>query len=63
MTDQPLDRELLIDLITKEVLRTLAGQLDRCDTPEGVRHVVTNGAGRLGEVHRPHGAQAGNHRR
>ena len=47
MTDQPLDRELLIDLITKEVLRTLAGQLDRCDTPEGVRHVVTNGADRV----------------
>ena len=47
MTDQPLDRELLIDLITKEVLRTLAGQLDRCDTPEGVRDVVTNGADRV----------------
>ena len=47
MTDQPLDRELLIDLITSEVLRTLAGQLDRCDTPEGVRHVVTSGADRV----------------
>jgi deoxyribose-phosphate aldolase len=47
MTDQPLDRELLIDLITKEVLSTLAGQLDRCETPEGVRHVVVNGADRV----------------
>ncbi len=47
MTDQPLDRELLIDLITKEVLSTLAGQLDHCDTPEGVRHVVVNGADRV----------------
>ncbi len=47
MTDQPLDRELLIELITKEVLSTLAGQLDRCDTPEGLRQVVTNGADRV----------------
>ena len=47
MTDQPLDRELLIDLITKEVLSTIAGQTDRCDTPEGLRHVVGNGADRV----------------
>jgi deoxyribose-phosphate aldolase len=47
MTDQPLDRELLIDLITTEVLNTLAGQLDRCETPEGVRQVVVNGADRV----------------
>ena len=47
MTDQPLDRELLIDLITKEVLNTLAGQLDRCETPEGVRQVVVSGADRV----------------
>jgi len=47
VSDQPLDREFLIDLITKEVLSTLAGQLDRCDTPEGVRHVVVNGADRV----------------
>ena len=47
MTDQPLDRGLLIDLITKEVLNTLAGQLDRCETPEGVRQVVVNGADRV----------------
>jgi deoxyribose-phosphate aldolase len=47
MTDQPLDRELLIDLITKEVLNTLSGQLDRCETPEGVRQVVVSGADRV----------------
>ena len=42
-----LDREVLIELITKEVLSTLAGQLDRCDTPEGVRQSVINGADRV----------------
>ena len=47
MSDQPLDRGLLIDLITTEVLNTLAGQLDRCETPEGVRQVVVNGADRV----------------
>jgi len=47
MTDQPLDRELLIELITKEVLSTIAGRLDRCDTPEGIRQVVVNGADRV----------------
>lgn len=47
MTDQPLDRELLVELITKEVLATLASQVDRCDSPEGVRHVIGNGADRV----------------
>jgi len=47
VTDEPLDRELLIELITKEVMSTLASQGDRCDTPEGVRHVVVNGADRV----------------
>jgi deoxyribose-phosphate aldolase len=47
MTDQPLDRELLVELITKEVMSTLAGQADRCDSPEGVRQVVGNGADRV----------------
>jgi len=47
MTDQPLDRQLLIDLIAKEVISTLTGQLDRCDTAEGVRQVVVNGADRV----------------
>lgn len=47
MTDQPLDRELLIELITKEVMSTLASQADRCETPEGVRQVIVNGADRV----------------
>ena len=47
MTDQPLDRELLIELITKEVLQTLAAQMDRCDSAEGVRNSVVNGADRV----------------
>ena len=47
MTDQPLDRELLIELITKEVLSTLASQYDRCESPEALRQVVGNGADRV----------------
>jgi len=47
MTDQPLDRELLVELITKEVLSTLASQRDRCESPEGVRQVIVNGADRV----------------
>jgi deoxyribose-phosphate aldolase len=47
MTDEPLDRELLIELITKEVLSTLTRQVDRCDSPEGLRQVVVNGADRV----------------
>jgi deoxyribose-phosphate aldolase len=47
MTDQPLDREVLIELITREVLSTLARRADRCETPEGVRQVVVNGADRV----------------
>ena len=47
MTDQPLDRELLIELITKEVLSTLASQYDRCESPEALRQVVGTGADRV----------------
>ena len=47
MTDQPLDRELLVELITKEVLSTLASQVDRCESAEGLRQVVVNGADRV----------------
>ena len=47
MTDQPLDREVLIELVTREVLSTLARRADRCETPEGVRQVVVNGADRV----------------
>ena len=37
MTDQPLDRELLIELITKEVLSTLGfSQVDRCESAEAL---------------------------
>lgn len=47
MTDQPLDRELLIELITREVVATLSGRSDRCHTADGVRQVVVNGADRV----------------
>ena len=47
MTDQPLDRELLVELITREVLSSLASQADRCESPEDVRQVVGNGADRV----------------
>jgi len=47
MTDQPLDRELLVELITKEVLSTLAAQADRCESAEDLRQVVVNGADRV----------------
>jgi len=47
MSDQPLDRELLIELITTEVLATLARNSDRCESPEELRKVVVNGADRV----------------
>jgi len=47
MSDQPLDREMLVELITKEVLSTLASQVDRCDSLEALRQVVGNGADRV----------------
>ncbi len=47
MSDQPLDRELLIELITQEVLRTLASQADRLESADGLRQVVDNGADRV----------------
>jgi deoxyribose-phosphate aldolase len=47
VTDQPLDRELLIDLITAEVLRALAEHGDRCEDADGLRQVVHNGADRV----------------
>lgn len=47
MTDQPLDREMLVELITKEVLSTLARQIDRCESADAVRQVVVNGADRV----------------
>ncbi len=47
MSDQPLDRELLVELITQEVLRTLAAQADRLVSADGLRQVVDNGADRV----------------
>ena len=47
MTDDLLDRELLVELITREVLATIATRTDICDNPEAVRRVVANGADRV----------------
>jgi len=47
MSDEPLDRELLIELITKEVMGALAAQFDRCDNADGLRHAVVTGADRV----------------
>jgi len=47
VTDQPLDRDLLIELITREVVSTLAKQADRCETADGVRKAVGTGADRI----------------
>jgi len=42
-----MDREKLIDAVTKEVLAALTLRYDVCNTPEGVRSVVNNGADRV----------------
>jgi deoxyribose-phosphate aldolase len=47
VTDDVLDRELLVELITREVLATIATRTDICDNPEAVRRVVANGADRV----------------
>ena len=47
MTDDVLDRELLVELITREVLATIATRTDICENPEAVRRVVANGADRV----------------
>ena len=47
MTDDVLDRELLVELITREVLATIATRTDICESPEAVRRVVANGADRV----------------
>ncbi len=47
MTDDILDREILVELITKEVLGALAERSDICKNPEAVRQVVANGADRV----------------
>ncbi len=47
MTNDILDREILVELITKEVLATLSERSDICKNPEAVRQVVANGADRV----------------
>lgn len=47
MTDDILDRGILVELITKEVLTALAERSDICKNPEAVRQVVANGADRV----------------
>jgi deoxyribose-phosphate aldolase len=42
-----MNREALIEAITREVLDTLASGYDICDSPEQVRRVVENGADRV----------------
>ena len=47
MTSDILDREILVELITKEVLTALSERSDICKNPEAVRQVVANGADRV----------------
>ncbi len=47
MTDRILDHELLVELITREVMATIAEGTDICQNPEKVRKVVANGADRV----------------
>jgi len=47
VTNDILDREILVELITKEVLATLSERSDICKNPEAVRQVVANGADRV----------------
>ena len=42
-----MDRQQLIDEVTREVLAALGGGADICDTPEKVRRVVANGTDRV----------------
>jgi len=49
-----MDREMLVELVTQEVLAALARRSDICRTPEAVRTVVANGADRVNY----HGAAA-----
>jgi deoxyribose-phosphate aldolase len=47
VTSDILDREILVELITKEVLTALSERSDICKNPEAVRQVVANGADRV----------------
>ena len=42
-----IEREVLVELITREVLASIAADSDICDNPEAVRRVVANGADRV----------------
>jgi deoxyribose-phosphate aldolase len=42
-----IEREVLIELITREVLAAIAADSDICDNPAAVRQVVANGADRV----------------
>jgi deoxyribose-phosphate aldolase len=47
VTDETLEREVLIEVITREVLAAIAEDSDICSNPEAVRRVVANGADRV----------------
>ena len=47
MSDAPLDREMLIEIVTREVLTTLAERSDICESPEKLRAVLANGPDRV----------------
>jgi deoxyribose-phosphate aldolase len=47
MTDEILEREVLVELITREVMAAIAADSDICNNPEAVRRVVANGADRV----------------
>ncbi len=47
MSDEILEREILVELITREVMAAIAADSDICDNPEAVRRVVANGADRV----------------
>ena len=43
----PVDQEMLVELVTREVLAALAERSDVCRSPETLRRVVANGADRV----------------
>lgn len=47
MTARAVDREILIEIVTREVLQAMAERSDICESPERVRQVVANGADRV----------------
>ncbi len=42
-----MDRDAIVELVTREVLATLSARFDVCDTGDKVREVVANGADRV----------------